>query len=110
MFVKDQDKIFDFVLPPQISYTYQGVPFKLTGGVDDDAVISGARGTWRQSGQSGEGQISIGHFIPLRGQTIFTTPGGFDMKYAPLPMPRRRLDCRLALKSLADLSLISLQK
>jgi hypothetical protein len=86
--VKDQDKIFDFVLPPQISYTYQGVPFRLTAGADYDAVISGTPTALGDKAGKAVKVKSTSAFVPLRGQTIFTTPGGFDMKYAPLLMPQ----------------------
>jgi hypothetical protein len=86
--VKDQDKIFDFVLPPQISYTYQGVPFKLTAGGDYDGVISGTPTALGDNTGKAVKVKSTSAFVPLRGQTIFTTPGGFNMKYAPLLMPQ----------------------
>lgn len=86
--VKDQDKIFDFVLPPQISYTYQGVPFKLTAGVDYDGVISGTPTALGENTGKAVKVKSTSAFVPLRGQTIFTTPGGFNMKYVPLVMPQ----------------------
>ena len=86
--VKDEDKVFDFVLPSQISYTYQGVPFKLTAGVDYDGVISGSPTALGDPAGKPVKVKSTSAFIPLRGQTIFTTPRGFDMKYAPLLMPQ----------------------
>ena len=86
--VKDEDKVFDFVLPSQISYTYQGVPFKLTAGVDYDAVVSSSPTALGDPAGKPVKVKSTSTFIPLRGQTIFTTPRGFDMKYAPLLMPQ----------------------
>ena len=86
--VKDEDRMFDFVLPPQISYTYQGVPFKLAGGVDYDNVVSGTPTALGDGSGKSVKVKSTSTFIPLRGQTIFTTPGGFDMKYAPLLIPQ----------------------
>ncbi len=86
--VKDEDKVFDFILPSQISYTYQGVPFKLTAGVDYDGVISGTPTALGGPDGKAVKVKSTSPFVPLRGQTIFTAPGGFDMKYAPLLMPQ----------------------
>jgi len=86
--VTDQDKVFDFTLPDQISYTYQGVLFKLTAGVDYDKVISGTPTALGDPAGKAVKVKSTSAFVPLRGQTIFTTPQGFDMKYAPLLMPQ----------------------
>jgi hypothetical protein len=40
--VKDEDKVFDLVLPDQIAFTYNGVQYPLIAGRDYDKVISGA--------------------------------------------------------------------
>ncbi|MCX6134572.1 MAG: hypothetical protein NTU47_12220 [Ignavibacteriales bacterium] len=86
--VKDDDRMFDFVLPSQISYTYQGVPFKLVAGVDYDNVIPGTPTALGDPSGKAVRVKSTSSFIPLRGQTIFTTPRGFDVKYVPLLMPQ----------------------
>ncbi|HTY38462.1 MAG TPA: DUF6588 family protein [Bacteroidota bacterium] len=90
--VKDVDKVFDFVLPNQISYTYQGVPVTLNAGSDYDNVIPGSP-TAVGSSTGKTVTLKIKDSSPnilLRGKTIgtFTTPGGFDLKYAPLIMPQ----------------------
>jgi hypothetical protein len=90
--VNDQDRVFDFVLPSQIIFKYQGVDFPLTAGVDYDNVISGSpTAVGDRTGKTVALKVKqTSSYIPLRGQTIFslTTPGGFDMKYAPLLMPQ----------------------
>lgn len=86
--VKDEDKVFDFVLPDHISY--QGVT--LTAGVDYDNVIPGSP---TAEGASDGKTVAIkvkptSSYAPLRGLTIMniTTPPGFDLKYASLVMPQ----------------------
>jgi hypothetical protein len=78
--VKDEDRIFDLVLPDQIRYG--GVT--LNAGVDYDKVIHGAPTALGDP----NGKAVIVKSGPLQGQTIFTTPKGFNMKYASLLMPQ----------------------
>jgi hypothetical protein len=86
--VKDQDKVFDFVLPDHI--TYNGVT--LQAGVDYDNVIPGSpTAVGASTGKTVAVKVKqTSSFVPLRGQTIlnFTTPQGFDMKSVPLLMPQ----------------------
>jgi len=86
--VKDQDRVFDFVLPDHI--TYNGVT--LQAGVDYDNVIPGSpTAVGPNTGKAVAVKVKqTSTFVPLRGQTILnlTTPQGFDMKYAPLLMPQ----------------------
>jgi hypothetical protein len=86
--VKDQDKVFDFLLPDHI--TYNGIT--LQAGVDYDNVIPGSpTAVGASSGKTVAVKVKqTSSFVPLRGQTILnlTTPQGFDMKYAPLLMPQ----------------------
>jgi hypothetical protein len=86
--MKDQDKVFDFVLPDHI--TYGGVT--LQAGVDYDNVIPGSpTAVGPNTGKTVAVKVKqTSQFVPLRGQTILnlTTPQGFDMKYAPLLMPQ----------------------
>jgi hypothetical protein len=82
--VKNEDKIFDFVLPDQI--TYNGI--KLQAGVDYDKVVSGAPTALGDPDGKAVKVKSTSPFTLFRGQTIFTTPPGFNMKYAPLVMPQ----------------------
>jgi hypothetical protein len=86
--VKDADKTFDFVMPDHMSLTYQGIKYPLTAGSDYDKVIHGS--PTAVGDQAGiPVKVSSGFIVPqLRGQTIFTTPPGFNMKYAPLVMPQ----------------------
>ena len=86
--VKDEDKVFDFLLPDHV--TYSGVT--LQAGVDYDNVIPGSP---TAVGASTGKMVAVkvkptSSYVPLRGQTILnlTTPMGFDMKYAPLLMPQ----------------------
>jgi hypothetical protein len=82
--VKDEDRIFDLVLPEQIRYG--GVT--LNAGVDYDKVISGV--PTALGDLSGKAVIvkSTSTFASLRGQTIFTTPKGFNVKFASLLIPQ----------------------
>lgn len=82
--VKDQDKVFDFVMPDHVTYN----AVTLQAGVDYDKVITGTpTALGNTSGTPVKVKSSSG-FVPLRGQTIFTTPQGFDLNYAPLLMPQ----------------------
>lgn len=82
--VKDEDRVFDLVLPEQIKYG--GVT--LNAGVDYDKVIPGAP-TALGSPSGKEVKVKASSpFAALRGQTIFMTPQGFDVKAVPLIMPQ----------------------
>lgn len=78
--VSDEDKIFDFVMPDELSY---GV-FTLRAGTDYDKIIPGSP-TALGKEQGIEVKAKQG---PIAGQTIYTTPKGFDLKYVPLVMPQ----------------------
>lgn len=82
--VKNEDKIFDFVLPDQI--TYNGL--RLQAGVDYDKVVPGAPTALGDADGKAVKVKSTSPFVLLRGQTIFTTPQGFNLKYVPLVMPQ----------------------
>jgi hypothetical protein len=86
--VKDEDKVFDLVLPDQIAFTYNGVQYPLIAGRDYDKVISGAPTALGESNGKAVTVKSTSPLVPLRGQTIFTSPQGFNMKFAPLLMPQ----------------------
>ena len=80
----DADKSFDFVLPDQIVYS----GFTLRAGVDYDKTITGSP-TALGEGTGREVKVkSTSGFVPLRGQTIFTTPQGFNLKAVPLILPQ----------------------
>jgi hypothetical protein len=80
----DDDKIFDFILPDEI--TYNGVV--LQAGTDYDKILRSS--PTLLGGKTGlEAKVkSTSPYIPLRGQTIFTTPPGFDLKYVPIIVPQ----------------------
>jgi len=82
--VKDEDRVFDLVLPDQIKYG--GVT--LNAGADYDKVIPGTPTALGDPNGKAVIVKSTSPFIPLRGQTIFTSPKGFNMKYASLLMPQ----------------------
>ena len=86
--VKDEDRVFDFVMPQQISYTYNGIPLKLNAGMDYDNVVSGTPTALGDPTGKAVKVKSTSGYAPLIGKTIFTTPQGFDLKYAPLLMPQ----------------------
>ena len=81
--VKDEDKVFDLVLPDQVRFG--GIT--LFAGRDYDQVISGAP---TALGEATGKDVKVKSSSPsgLAGQTIFTTPKGFNLKYAPLIMPQ----------------------
>jgi hypothetical protein len=81
--VKDQDRVFDFVMPDQI--TYQGAT--LRAGIDYDKVIPGA--PTALGAESGiPVKLKSTSLFPFQGQTLFTTPPGYNLKYASLIMPQ----------------------
>ncbi|MBI3585909.1 MAG: hypothetical protein HY088_02125, partial [Ignavibacteriales bacterium] len=84
VFVKDEDKTFDFTLPDKITYT--GVT--LTAGVDYDKIVSGSPTAIGDKAGKIVKVRQTSAFIPLRGQTVFTTPPGYDLKYVPLLVPQ----------------------
>lgn len=97
--VKDEDRVFDLVLPDQIVYNDPARGrFTLTAGVDYDKVIPGAPTAFGDPDGKAVKVKSTSPFIPLQGQTIFTTPRGFDLKYAPLLMPQAAIGLPLGLE------------
>ena len=86
--VKDADKTFGFVMPDHITLNYLGVKYTLDAGTGYDKVIPNAP-TAVGSGTGVPVKVKSTFLVPqLRGQTILTTPQGFDMKYVPLLMPQ----------------------
>ena len=86
--VRDEDKVFDLVLPDQVSFSYAGNRYTLTAGVDYDRKITGAP-TALGDPTGKEVKVSqTSPLVPLRGQTIFRSPGGFAMRYVPLMIPQ----------------------
>lgn len=81
---KDEDKAFDFVLPDQISYG--GVT--LQAGTDYDKLITGSPTALGEKSGREVKVKSTSSYVPLRGQTIFTTPQGFNLKAVPLIVPQ----------------------
>lgn len=80
----DADKSFDLVLPDQI--TYGGVT--LHADVDYDKTISGSPTVLGENVGKEVKVRSTSAFVPLRGQTIFRTPQGFNLKGVPLIVPQ----------------------
>ena len=86
--VKDEDRVFDLVLPDQMTFTYSGAQYTLVAGRDYDKVISGAPTALGDPNGKVVTVKSTTKYSFLQGQTLFTTPKGFDMKYAALLMPQ----------------------
>jgi hypothetical protein len=86
--VKEEDRVFDLVLPNQMTFTYNGIKYTLNAPADYDNVISGAPTALGDPNGKAVTIKSTSSLVPLRGQTIFTSPGGFDMKFAALLMPQ----------------------
>jgi hypothetical protein len=79
--VKDEDKVFDFQLPPTI--TFNSVTY--TAGLDYDAVVAGAP---TAVGEDVGKEVKIKPGRPGAGTTIFTTPSGYKLSAVPLFMPQ----------------------
>jgi len=78
--MKDEDKVFDFVLPPSI--TFLGTTY--VAGTDYDASVSSSTAVGVGTGTA----VKIKPGRPGAGTTIFTTPIGFDLKAVPLAVPQ----------------------
>ena len=79
------DKSFDFVLPDHI--TYQGIT--LNAGIDYDKVVPGSpTALGETSGRPVRLKSTSPYYQLLGGQTIFTTPQGFNLKAVPLLVPQ----------------------
>ncbi len=79
--VKDADRVFDLVLPDKIVYDGPLGRFTLNPDKDYDKVIPGAPTALGDANGIAVKVKTTSPIIPLRGQTIFTTPGGFNLKY-----------------------------
>jgi len=77
----DADKTFDFVLPDQIVYS----GLTLRAGIDYDKVIPESP---TALGETTGREVKIKAGRPFAGQTIFTTPQGFNLKGVPLIVPQ----------------------
>ncbi|MEK6565940.1 MAG: DUF6588 family protein [Bacteroidota bacterium] len=82
--VKDADKTFDFELPATISFN----SINLTAGQDYDQVVTGSPTAVGGTGGIPVKVKSTSPLVALRGQTIFTTPPGFDLSIVPLAVPQ----------------------
>jgi hypothetical protein len=80
----DADKSFDFVLPDQI--TYGGLT--LRAGTDYDKLVTGSPTALGDKTGMDVKVKSTSKFVEVRGQTIFTTPQGFNLKGVPLIVPQ----------------------
>jgi hypothetical protein len=81
MIVREQEREFDFELPQQIRFG----AYTFLRGVDYDAVVRGAP-TAVGARDGAPVKVRQGH--PLAGQTIFTTPPGYDLQFVPLVVPQ----------------------
>jgi hypothetical protein len=92
------DKSFDFVLPDQI--TYQGVT--LNAGVDYDKAVPGSpTALGEKSGRAVKLKSTSSYYGLLGGQTIFTTPQGFNLKAVPLLVPQASVGLPLGFEVIA---------
>jgi hypothetical protein len=92
--VKDEDRVFDLEMPDQVTY----LGFTLQAGTDYDKMITGSP-TVLGDGAGKEVKVkSTSPYIPLRGQTLFTTPSGFNLKYLPLVAPQASIGLPLGLE------------
>lgn len=82
--MKDDDKVFDFVMPDQM--TYSGVTLRAV--TDYDKIVSGSPSAIGEKTGKEVKVKSTSPNIPLRGQTIFSTPQGFDLRAVPLIVPQ----------------------
>jgi hypothetical protein len=87
----DEDKVFDFVLPDQIVYS----GFTLRAGTDYDKVITGSP---TALGEKSGVPVKVKQGRPLAGQTIFTTPQGFNLKGVPLIVPQASVGLPLGIE------------
>ncbi len=90
----DEDKVFDLVLPDQIVYS----GFTLRAGIDYDKVITGSPTALGETTGKEVKVKSTSGFGPLRGQTIFTTPQGFNLKGVPLIVPQASVGLPLGIE------------
>lgn len=93
--VKDEDRLFDFEMPDEVSHS-SGLT--LRAGTDYDKIITGSPSVLGDK-QGKEVKVkSTSPNLPLRGTTIFTTPAGFDLKYLPLAAPQASIGLPLGLE------------
>ncbi|HAL56048.1 MAG TPA: hypothetical protein DCP63_06140 [Bacteroidetes bacterium] len=89
--VKDEEKVFNFVMPDKV--TYSGITF--SAGVDYDKTISNSP---TALGVESGVPVKVKAGRPGAGQTIFTTPQGFNFKYVPLVAPQAAIGLPLGLE------------
>ncbi|MEX2089869.1 MAG: DUF6588 family protein, partial [Bacteroidota bacterium] len=92
--VKDEDRVFDLEMPDQVTY----LGFTLQAGTDYDKIITGSPTVLGDKGGKEVKVKSTSSYIPLRGQTLFTTPSGFNLKYLPLVAPQASIGLPLGLE------------
>jgi hypothetical protein len=81
----DADKTFDFVLPDEIVYS----GLTLRAGIDYDKVVAGSpTALGENTGREVKLKSTSPYYGLLGGQTIFTTPQGFNLKGVPLLVPQ----------------------
>jgi hypothetical protein len=81
--IKEEQKTFDFTLPSSFSYTdpESNTTFTLQAGVDYDQIISGASTVAGPTEQKAAVIKQSSPWVPIRGDTIFLTPEGFNLGY-----------------------------
>ncbi|MBI3587380.1 MAG: hypothetical protein HY088_09650, partial [Ignavibacteriales bacterium] len=93
VFVKDEDKVYDFIMPDQLKDSKTGLTLSVLNG-DYDKIIKGAPtavGTKTSIDVKGKKGLFLN-------QTIFTTPPGYDLKYVPLLVPQASIGLPLGLE------------
>ncbi|HWP81664.1 MAG TPA: DUF6588 family protein [Bacteroidota bacterium] len=95
----DEDKVFDFVLPSTISYSSgTGPSATLTAGADYDQIVTGApTAVGAKVGKEVKVKQTSSQ-VALRGQTIFTTPQGFDLSGVAVIVPQASIGLPLGLE------------
>lgn len=79
--IGDAHKTFDFVLPNQIKFSNA----TFNAGTDYDQVVTGSP---TFAGSKTGKAVTVKSAGPFQGQTIFTTPAGFDVPRLPLFAPQ----------------------
>lgn len=85
---KDEDRVFDLILPDQLTFTDGGAQYTLVAGRDYDKVIFGAPTALGDPNGKVVTVKSTTKYSFLQGKTLFTSPKGFNIKFASLLMPQ----------------------
>lgn len=88
--MRDEDKVFDFILPDEINYSF-GVQdnLKLRAGTDYDKVVPNTpTAVGDKTGKPVRVKPTSAYAAVLGNTPIFTTPQGFDLTAVPLVVPQ----------------------